>query len=167
MSFAVLALDPGGSTGWASMIAEAVPAENGKYELFNPSYRCGQIESKEHHKKLYTLMGLFHTDLYYIVSESFEYRNKSRPGLELVSREYIGVTKYFCQERDVPLFMQTAAMGKGFVKDANIKALGLWSTANKHAMDAYRHLFYWLINSEGGRLFPDYRLKLLETGWRI
>jgi hypothetical protein len=109
----------------------------------------------------------FRTVEYHIVCESFEYRNVSRAGLVLDSVEYIGVMKRFCQERNVKYTMQTAAMGKvgnrttAFVKKSNLQKLGLWSSGNIHAMDAYGHLLYYMINDVG--LF---RQELLEKGWR-
>lgn len=158
----IIALDPGGTTGWAYWRAEVLQdPTTEEYEFYKESWDCGQLGPSEHHLDLYNFLGGQETEDYTIVSESFEYRNKSRPGLDLSSKEYIGVAKVFCQERGIPYYEQTASMGKGFVKDANIKRLGLWSSGWKHAMDAYRHLLYYMINTD--RITP--RLELLKKGW--
>lgn len=159
--FRIIALDPGGTTGWAAYTAERMEAEKGKYEYYAEKFTCGQIDAQEHHLQLYNMLGLMQTQVYHVVTESFEYRNRARPGLELISREYIGVTKLFCADRQVTFHKQTAAMGKGFVKDENIKKLGLWSPGFKHAMDAYRHLLYYMINDANVQ-----KEKYLKLGWR-
>lgn len=157
----IVALDPGGTTGWAYFRATKLLNTEDQAEYYDESWSCGQLGPGKHHKQLYDMLGLQHTDEYHIVCESFEYRNKTRPGLELVSREYIGVTELFCQERNVPLHMQSASMGKGFVRDTNIKRLGLWSVGWKHAMDSYRHLLCYMINAAHVMEYD-----LLERGWK-
>ena len=157
----VLALDPGGTTGWASITM---------FKNNQVAYASGLLQSQEHHTELYGLLSQTAVDVddYRIVCESFEYRNQSRPGLELISKEYIGVTKLYCQLFDVPLTMQTASQGKAFTKDENIKKLGLWSTQrdDRHAMDAYRHLFVYLIHNPNADVSDEIRIMLLKNGWK-
>lgn len=98
-----------------------------------------------------------------VVCERFEYRNTSRAGLEIVSREYIGVTSLWCEIYRRDLVMQNASQAKGFVKDKNLDRLGVLVKADKHAMDAYRHLFYYLINSPVMEEMP--KNYLLQRGW--
>jgi hypothetical protein len=59
---------------------------------------------------------------------------------------------------------QTASMGKGFVTDEVIKKLDLWYPGYKHAMDATRHLLYYVVNSSD--LPISYRHELLRKGWK-
>jgi hypothetical protein len=126
-------------------------------------FNCGQLEGANHHSELWALLELAETTHdFVVVCERFEYRNRSRAGLELISRDYIGVTTLFSQQRHVKLVMQTAAMAKGFVQDRHIKKLGLWSPGNPHAMDGYRHLLYYVIHNTNGRE----RTALLEKGWK-
>ena len=161
MTSRIVALDPGGTTGYAMITFhdDVVPY----------SFNCGMFRSLNHHKELYDALGMWHVDDYEIVCESFEYRNASRPGLELVSVEYIGVMKLFCQERNIQFHMQSASQGKvrdkptAFVKSENLKRLGLWSPSQVHAMDAYGHLLYYLINS---KVYPEIALELLNKGWK-
>lgn len=152
----IVALDPGGTTGWATFHSDA--------EIRLQHFLCGQMGPEDHHNELDAFLGMEQPatpEVYYIVCESFEYRNRARPGLDLSSCEYIGVMKRFCQERRINYTMQTAAMGKGFVKDDNIKRLGLWSPGNKHAMDAMRHLLYFMINVD-----KEHKDRLLIQGWK-
>lgn len=157
----IVALDPGGTTGWAM-----VTYEDGK----EPQYNCGMFRALEHHKELYDALGMWQTESYRIVCESFEYRNASRPGLVLSSVEYIGVMKLFCQERNVPYHFQSASQGKirdkpnAFVKPSNLKRLGLWSPSMVHAMDAYGHLLYYTIHNDPARKIEA--AALLLKGWK-
>lgn len=161
----ILALDPGGTTGWARFRALAMynPILS-QTEYYDTKWTRGQLGPEPHHQALTTLLEMSYTEEYHIVCESFEYRNNSRAGLVLDSVEYIGVTKLFLlQEKrfNVSLHMQTASMGKGFVKDENIKKLGLWFPSQKHAMDATRHLLYYMINTAG-----IMKQDLLTRGWK-
>lgn len=153
--YRVVALDPGGTTGWATYTSYPEATEE------KQKFACGQIGPYQHHKDLYDFLGMQQTDNTIIVSESFEYRNERRPGLVLVSKEYIGVTKLFAEERGVPYFEQTASKAKGFVKDSNLQKLGLWSSGFQHAMDAMRHLLYYMINNT-----PVGTIDLLKQGWK-
>ena len=164
MTSRIVALDPGGTTGWAYVDI----ANDGTLEFHH-----GMLVAQNHHKELYDALVRWHIGDYQIVCESFEYRNASRPGLELISVEYIGVMKYFCQDFEVAYHMQSASQGKvrdkpsAFVKPENLKRLGLWSPNQVHAMDAYGHLLYYLINvAAKTRLgYADLVLELLAKGW--
>lgn len=140
MSTTILALDPGGTTGWAFARWER---DASTFE--EVQWNMGHLGPEEHHLELYNFLGMQHTQHYTIVTERFEYRNTSRPGLNLMSREYIGVTKMFVAEREIPIVEQNASQAKGFVKDPRIKDLGLWYAGHKHAMDAVRHLIYYIV----------------------
>lgn len=156
----IVALDPGGTTGWASAYFDYLPDQT----LDKVTFNCSQFDKPQHHKQLWSAIQCeFHaTDDLVIVSESFEYRANSRAGLVLDSKEYIGVAKLFSQLHDTLYVEQTAAKAKGFVKDEHIKKLGLWSPSQRHAMDAYRHLLYFMI-------FGPYDLmkqELLKAAWK-
>lgn len=136
----IVALDPGGTTGWAT------------YDDFNgaDSFSLGQLEGDDHHLQLYDFLGHMQVQNFVVVCESFEFRqNRQRDNINLMSREYIGVTKLFAQERmGRPVVFQTAAMAKGFVTDEKLKAMGLWWRGKRHGMDAMRHLIYYMVNRE-------------------
>lgn len=139
-----IALDPGGTTGIASVQGE--------------EFIVDQLSIKNHHNELWELLCELGPET--VVCESFEYRNANRPGLVLDSKEYIGVAKLWTQQHDVPFVEQTASTAKNFVKDSNIKKLDLWAPGLNHAMDAMRHLLFYLINN------TVMKKDLLKRGWR-
>lgn len=160
----IISLDPGGTTGWACYTESQLAS----YVYNVNDFTYGQLGPHEHHKELYDLLrsGIEHD--YRIVCESFEYRNESRSGLVLVSREYIGVVKLFCQETLTLYFPQTASVGKitgnSFVQPANLARLGLWAKGGKsrmnHAMDAVSHLLQYMVKNN------IHKKELLEKGWK-
>jgi hypothetical protein len=165
-TFTAVALDPGGTTGWATYRAQhmelllegsgGLPREEWHEEEWN----CGYLDRENHHMELRDLLGMMHTSEYYVITESFEFRNtgRHRDKVELISREYIGVAELFTQDRRVPFIKQTAAKGKitksSFVRKANLQALGLWQPGREwvHSMDAYGHLLFWLIHGQFRRV---------------
>lgn len=138
----IVALDPGGTTGWASYTEYEDPAVM--------KFDWGQIGPEEHHLKLHNFLGLQQTDEFKIVCESFEFRQgKQRANINLISKEYIGIAKLFAAERlRSPVVFQTAGAAKGFVTDPKLKIMGLWVPGKQHARDALRHLLYYMITVE-------------------
>lgn len=155
--FHVLALDPGGTTG----IARAYWAPNDPAAklatLDQIHFSQWQLNNGEHHVLLYeTLQAM--TQYFErpgqpeleIVCESFEFRqhynaNHFKAKVELISKEYIGVTKLFCAEFTIPLTFQTASQAKTFIPDEKVKALNIWQPGMVHANDATRHLLRYLV----------------------
>lgn len=163
MLIRIMALDPGGTTGWASWTAERIQGVAAdSFEYKNVTWDNGQL-GPEHHKLLWSVLELMHVENCRIVCERFEYRNTSRAGLVLDSREYIGIAKLFSQERGVPLEFQNASEAKGFVRDSHLKRLALWSSGYPHANDAMRHLLFYLTNKFEDK---EYRKTLLAEGWK-
>lgn len=166
MRVCYVALDPGGTTGWATVeFEEMYNPLTEEVEVVDVKWHRGHIGPTGHHSELYNFLGSLATEKFEVITESFEYRNRSRAGLVLVSLEYIGVTQLFCNERNIRLTKQTAAMGKGFAKDDNLKRLGLWyGTRWKHAMDATRHLIYFIVNDPS--VPAALRLDVLKRGFK-
>jgi hypothetical protein len=143
---------------------------SGKLVMGDPNSRavlgalwcCGQLDGA-HHEDLYDLLQLQETDQdFTVVCESFEYRNKSRPGLVLDSVEYIGIVKLWQQQTGRPVVFQTAHQGgkdKGNPVTADVlKKLGLYFPGWPHAMDASAHLVNYLL-----RFNTDWRRRILEA----
>jgi hypothetical protein len=165
----ILSLDPGGTTGWAMYKDDGVSKSG---------FSCGQIGPEEHHYDLYTFLEREHAKGMTVIYEQFEWRPNRHQNaaygdryVELISKEYIGVIKCFVQDRTSEVFhssarprlvMQTAAEAKGFVKDDNIRKLGLWTPGLKHAMDAYRHMLYYLIKQGPASVQNE----VLKLGWK-
>lgn len=160
-TYRVIALDPGGTTGWATYTAtkmSVVDDDRMITEWYNPVWNCGQLGPEEHHDRLEALLESERVTDYTVVCESFEFRQgKQRNNLDLSSKEYIGVVKLFKRRENVPTVFQTAGQAKTFIPDkavgglvANqkLKVLGLYHPNHKHAMDAMRHLVTYLVQKE-------------------
>lgn len=145
----VLAFDPGGTTGWAAWRGDKIVNPDGIPEYFNEQWWSGEIGPEPHHMKVVELCELMRTEVFHLVTESFEFRQGTtkRTGLDLSSKEYIGVMTLWCDQNGVQLHQQTAALGKGFITDRKLKAMNLYDTGMKHARDAKRHLLYYMINN--------------------
>lgn len=144
----LIALDPGGTTG----VAVVEMLEDGKL-----SFNVAQIGPAEHHVELEDFLHkqLEGVSRRWVICERFDYRNTSKSGLRLDSREYIGTVKGYCRRQGIPLVLQTAAQAKGFVSNNILKELNLYTEAFRHANDAMRHLIYFVVNNE------DFKFKAL------
>jgi hypothetical protein len=146
-----LALDPGGTTGWACYDALFMPdpERDGKPKLVEQMLTVGHIGPQPHHKALYNFLEDRRIGNFELIWESFEFRQgKQRDNIVLDSKEYIGVSKLFCQREGIVGREQTAGAGKGFVSDKKLKVMGWYHPGFKHANDAARHLVYYLVNHE-------------------
>ena len=154
--FRVIALDPGGRTGWATFTAASQDT------AVDPpfGFTCGTLGPNPHRRKLEHLLGNQHVDNYHVVCERFIVQ-PDNPGKEQVSLEYEAVARDFCRDRKIPIHLQTPSQAKRFVPNPVLKKLGLWvpGDAHKHEMDAYRHLIWYLV------IKLEYK-SLLERGWR-
>lgn len=161
----IITFDPGGTTGIA------VATIDSNVEV--PKFEVEQLGPQQHHVELEDFLehNLAHADRKFVVYETFDYRNTSRSGLVLDSREYIGVITLWCKRRGVALYKQTPAQAKGFVSDNILKELNLYSKAFRHANDAMRHLIYFIVNNDDFRFKAlDYELairsQLLDLGFK-
>ena len=159
--FVLMAFDPGGTTGVA--ILNLTGLESGI-----PTPILAQLGPHTHRLELWDIMNEYNPT--HVVYESFEFRNKARDNLELISRDYIGIIGLWSDLNPTRLYKQSAAQAKGFIKDtgpnANVplKRLGWYVPGKKHAMDAVRHLTYFLIN--GPHHDQELRNRILETAFK-
>lgn len=165
----IIALDPGGTTG----IAMVSLVKNEDCEPDAPQFRVEQLGPGEHHIELEDFLDkhLKDADRKFVVIERFDYRNTSKSGVRLDSREYIGTVKGWCRRRGIPLFMQTAAQAKGFVPDQILKDTNLYTKAFRHANDGMRHLIFFVVNNNEFRFnaLPyeiEFRKQLLNIGFK-
>ena len=177
INYRVVGLDPGGTTGVFQYDAEFMPPLDGRGpgELVDQKATHLHLGPHEHHEDLYDFLELSHIHNYYLVYESFEFRNndrRHRDNINLMSKEYIGVAKLFASQRGLfeqnRVFSYTAGLSKGFIPDkpknglaanAKLKAIpGFYVSSHKHANDAARAVAYFLINRE--------RRTDLIQGWR-
>jgi hypothetical protein len=150
---AVLAFDPGGTTG-----------------VFYDGPRAGKrvqefihIEGDDHHTALWDLLTRYTAYAggagvkLVIICEKFEFRKEERDFIEYIPKEYEGVIKLFAflnqrNAHDIKLVSQgasytvgkTAFWGDGPEGNKKIKFLGMWHPKKKHALDAFRHYLYWV-----------------------
>lgn len=154
--FRVLALDPGGTTGWALATYDGNPELDFKFV-------SGHLTG-DHYEELFDFL---HAQWLKakndnvpleLVYESFEFRQHmdkdgAKTKVELMSCEYIGVVKLFGQVFDQELHSQTASAAKGLLPDkgpqANVKLkqVGVYMPVTHwvHAMDAMRHLLKYMV----------------------
>jgi hypothetical protein len=128
----LLSLDPGGTTGFAIRDSEVI--------------RGGQLAWDEHHRHLWDLLDFERPDA--VVCEEFQYqirRNQGvdMPGIVLVSKEYIGVAKIWCDLRGKVYHEQKLSSLK-FWDDDKLKKIGLYEPGKPHRNDAVRHLLYYI-----------------------
>src|SRR4051812_12177127 len=136
----VLALDPGGTTGWAH------------YDAITSVWTRDQIVGKEHHHQLWELLCTWQPDV--LIYERFMYQRRELDkgvSLNTDAHEYIGVAKLWVGTgnlQEVQLIVQSPHQRKIWTDD-KLKGLGLWIPGLSHAMDATRHLFYYLVVTLG------------------
>lgn len=142
----VVGIDPGGATGYAI------------FELPSETWTIGAITGEDHHLKLWHFLEvelLYFVDVARkapymdarVVCESFN--NDANPAAVLVSLQYIGVVKLFCQTYDIPLFMSNRSnKDVNYLKGNQLKRFSVWSTS-KDARDAARHLIHYMIHHVG------------------
>jgi hypothetical protein len=147
----ILALDPGGTTGYA--IAE-IPLP-GLVEL---AYSQRKMDESE----LWDFLDAVQPN--HIVCEDFEYRNKPPTGLDLTPIKLIGVVNLFATNRNVrpELYMQKAAVGKGHFTDLRLKTLNVYQKGVPHGRDAARHLLHWFTFGPGFKLVKEPKLELVN-----
>ena len=105
-----------------------------------------------------------------IIMEDFEYRGRSRTGLNLFPVQLIGIAHLYelteptgkCQ-----LVMQPASVGKAYFTDTMLKSKKLYKRGIPHGMDSLRHLMQWA-TFRGGAQYVDFKTgeqvaKLLTT----
>jgi len=141
----VVALDPGGTTGWAFWDSDR--------STFGQITEEGQLGPGSHHTELWVLLRTLDPDV--VVCESFLYRQQANA--VLVSCEYIGVVELFYQVKQKTftgkkLVYQTASVihGGGPWDDVALKKLGLWTRGARHANDAKLHLINYLAENKRG-----------------
>lgn len=81
---------------------------------------------------------------HHIICEDFTFRMGSqRTGLELFSRNVIGVVTLYQELTDCQLYFQQASAGKGYYNDEKLNHHDCYTKALQHGNDAVRHLLHW------------------------
>jgi len=150
--FRIFSADPGGTTGCATAEWNGLDGEE-LISLDQIKFNRWEMGPHDHHVELWHTLSLEqYTE---IVWESFEFRQhyfKDEDGnpiakmkVELISREYIGILRLFCDSTGTPAHHRTASSAKRFIDDEKIKQVGLWIPGSTHKMDATRHLLRYMV----------------------
>jgi len=155
-----IAFDPGKTTGFAT--GEIISGDmrlDAKPGLDLPRVMLVQTaQAKMTHADIFNWLNEYKPD--YIICERFDFRNRARTGLELISRELIGVVNlYTGLNTNCALVMQTASQGKGHWTNDKLKAAHLYRKGQDHANDACRHLLYWYRFGSGAQYGKEFKLK--------
>lgn len=143
----VISLDPGGTTGWVSHTVTSKDALRHNSDL---AFTGGQIGPEEHHKDLWQLLTQHDPDV--VLCESFEYRivknqGVDMPGVNLISREYIGVAKLYATSANKLYHQQKPADVKPLWTDEKLKGLGVYNSGAPHRNDATRHMLHFVVHN--------------------
>jgi hypothetical protein len=103
--------------------------------------RVMEITGEHHNDKLWRLLEQEQPD--HVVTENFHYR-RAQIHAELMSRDYIGVLRLWCQLNNHELQVQSPGDAKGFWTDTKLKRLELYTPGKPHANDAVRHLLLYV-----------------------
>jgi hypothetical protein len=146
----ILAIDPGETTGLAKAVIDErkLISVAGSEGTLSPVQMFGLLDS---------------ISPSYLVAEGFEYRNDSRPGLVLFSRNLLGVCEMWSELRNSCFRTQSAAKGKGFYGNEKLRKLGYYESSSPHARDAVRHLLTFLTFGLGSRLIDEDLMERLRS----
>jgi hypothetical protein len=135
-----LAVDPGGTSGCVIYSAGI------DHDLSVPSmsrtriWETKQLGPTPHHEELWRLL----TDIQPSIVICERFLNQQNAAALMVSLEYVGVIRLYCAMAEKHLVLQNANQAKEFWTDQKLKWLGLYKPNEKHAMDAMRHMLYFL-----------------------
>lgn len=153
LPFALMAFDPGGTTGWSLITCEGGMSDQLTIDDFKLT--VGELGPHEHHAELAELLNHMAT-LYtsyapsykiHIATESFTFRQFAtdesfgKAKVELISCEYIGILKLFAEVNHYPIASWMSSEGIGFVPDHKLEALGWFQTPKtpkRHINDSLR-----------------------------
>lgn len=126
----VLAVDPGGTTGWALWDGESAYVQWGQI----PGGIDGVASLAEY-------MG--YADV--VVIEKYTIGGRTvKFSRQTDALEITGALKYRARERSIEVVMQQPAEAKRLFTDERLRAHGWWAVGEEHARDALRHLGFYL-----------------------
>jgi len=155
----LLALDPGGTTGWATFELEVREGIYYWKGALKNHFECGQIgNNSNHHLKLWCFLHIQKPDR--IICERFD--NRDNEFAKIMAREYIGVVKLYCAITNCPVELPGSDR-KEWTTNIKLSLLGILATPIttwRHANDASRHLVAW-IAIKGEEHYPGIRRPLI------
>jgi hypothetical protein len=140
----ILALDPGKTVGWA------------RFEKPNnrDGYKSGEVSSDRLWVLLESIKLKAPLKELVLIVEQFTLRRL--PKIDLSAVEAIGVIKEWCRQNNyTQVRWQTPAQAKHFWTDSRLKKFKVYRPGKPHAMDAMRHLMYFMHFKMGGVDVPQ------------
>lgn len=138
----LVSFDPGGTTGVCTFIGPN-------------NFLFHQMDQDQHHLLLYQFLLNQRPDK--IIYEKFTSQPRKKH-VDLRAREYIGVIKLYGQTHETEYVGQDASTAKQFWTDDKLKVIDLYIAGSRHAMDALRHMLYYLTFEKGNQTW----LKMLR-----
>lgn len=141
----LLAFDPGQTTGYSFWLADDKgPAIS----------KCGQLDTWpiENAVKAFTHILDVH-DPSQVVFEAYRvysWKTEEHTWSDVPTLHVIGCLETLCIQRGIPFCTQSAQQAKNFVTDDKLKNWNFWERGQKHARDAIRHGFYYLMFGKAG-----------------
>jgi len=128
----ILAVDPGGTTGWALCDEVTFPLVHSGQEVDQFKF-CAMVDS------------YVEVEVDIIICESYTVT----PATIKLSREYaaleiIGTLRYLAKKHERKFKLQSPASAKRFMTNERLHNLGWWRPGEDHARDALRHLGLYL-----------------------
>lgn len=147
----ILAVDPGGTTGFATWDYDETRVPEEQFAAWDDPDRFNAIE---------TVRERIVTGVEIVVCESFQLSmntlKKSTAG-SLETIEMIGALRWVCHKRGVEFVTQKPSDAAGFSTPEKLKAIGWWTPGSDHARSATKHLILYLAANrliDPSRLIP-------------
>jgi hypothetical protein len=141
MPSGLLALDPGGTTGWAFFkdghprAAGQVPGNGEAVEALIDAKQPSLVVIEE-----------------YVL---YPWALKSQTWSDCPEAQLIGVIRFLCRKRSIPVLFQGANQAKAFSTDKRLKQWGFLLANKPHANDAIRHGIYYVFFGRKGKATPQ------------
>ena len=157
---ALIALDPGGTTGWCVMVIGTEALLNPEMRILSSIalYTFGEIKGNEHEQLLEIENMLDAWPGAALVREDFILRTHSK-AREVLSPVRLGFgIDHLLYLRGKGAFVQQPAMAKTTATDERLRAWGLYRPGSDHARDATRHAITFARRAKDNK-------KLLVSAW--
>lgn len=132
---AVLAVDPGGTTGWALWNREDGLAAVGEDDFEHFTRR---VDNWSRNMSIRGFSGAIVCERYTIGKGTLEKTRQNTP------LEIIGVCRYFALKYGHNFELQSPSDAKSFTTNEKLKRLGWYTRGKQHGNDAVRHLVLYL-----------------------
>jgi hypothetical protein len=139
----VIAVDPGGTAGWAyTWLTDTWDANN---------ITAGQTPANEFCDWIADTPAFMMAGNLFVVEAFTITAATARVSAQPDALETIGVLKFLARRNGSRLELQTPGAAKRFVSDKQLKSLGLWYPGKDHARDAIRHLVLGIVSFGSGQ----------------